>query len=265
MNRVESTDKVSLGLQIGKMLTDQNLIPIWSGPKNGFWFKAENADMLLQLLNDPDVRSKLPELTIALIQIAEANHIEIFEPAIKYSIARWLVPKGIQWTYMIVMKIVYAYLKCKAGEAVDKDPKMSAEDIITTAEFGGFEKTADWHRRLARALRDAGHHDAAVKEFEEAIRLDPDMWIAKAGIAKLYVNQQRYEEAIQIDNEILERAKRDDKMTFADKKASLWEIYKRVATSYNAIVEAIDPSDETFEKVANYMHLALEHFKEAFL
>ncbi|KXL42794.1 MAG: hypothetical protein FE78DRAFT_93319 [Acidomyces sp. 'richmondensis'] len=54
-------------------------------------------------------------------------------------------------------------------------------------------------------------------------------------------------------------------MTFADKKASLWEIYKRVATSYNAIVEAIDPSDETFEKVANYMHLALEHFKEAFL
>jgi len=262
--KVDSTDKVSLALQIGNMLTDQKLLSVWSGSKSMFWFKAEKADLLLRLLKDSDVQNKLPETTIALMQTAQANHIEIFDPAIKYSIARWLVPEGVQWNYMIVMKVVYAYLKRKVGETVDKDPKMSAEDIRATAEFGGFEKTADWHRRLARALRDAGHYEAAIKEFEEAISLDPDMWIAKAGIAKLYMKQEKYEEAIQLDNEILERAGKDDKMTIADKNLSLWELCKRLAASYNAVVDAIDRSDGDLEKLVKYMHFALGYFKKAF-
>ena len=73
------------------------------------------------------------------------------------------------------------WLTRRDGGVVDESTtsSLSAEQIRRTAEWARFEQTADWHRRLARTIRDQGWYDAAIPHFDKAIELDPELAAAR--------------------------------------------------------------------------------------
>jgi tetratricopeptide (TPR) repeat protein len=73
----------------------------------------------------------------------------------------------------------------------------SAEVVVETAEWCGFEKTVIWHRRLAMALRDLGFLDECIEYFQKAIQLGStaDAWLTRAEMATAYIREKEYRKA----------------------------------------------------------------------
>jgi len=42
----------------------------------------------------------------------------------------------------------------------------------------------------------AGHDDEAIARFQKTLEIDPKFWIADNGLARVYIRQQRYDQAV---------------------------------------------------------------------
>jgi tetratricopeptide (TPR) repeat protein len=133
----------------------------------------------------------------------------------------------------------------------------------SAAEWAGLEQTAEWHRRLGRVLRDVGCYEAALKHFEKAVSIDPGMWLAKAGIALIYILQEKYQEALDCNEAALMLAEADDRNETKDKDYGLWSIYLKSAECYAKLSAAIEEGGDKKQKV-RLLKLALENYKKAF-
>lgn len=71
------------------------------------------------------------------------------------------------------------------------------------AEYGGFEKNAYWHRRLAKIYRDAAYINAATKEFNISIKMNDQDYVALEGMAFCYEEREDYLSATEWDYKAL--------------------------------------------------------------
>jgi tetratricopeptide (TPR) repeat protein len=74
----------------------------------------------------------------------------------------------------------------------------SAETILSVAEWAGFEKTAEWHRRLAMCLGDFMRFEEAKHHFQIALDLDDQLLKARAGLANIYSMEKEYEKSLEL-------------------------------------------------------------------
>ena len=137
---------------------------------------------------------------------------------------------------------------------MDKVSKMSVDDLQSTAEWAGFERSAEWHRRVAIVLRDFSWFDAAFERFNKALELDPGMWLAKAGISKIFFARKQYRESLQNDEAVLKMAKENDQMQ---------EIYKRMGDCYTSLSGDEDEVSDSLDTI-RLLKMALESYKKAF-
>lgn len=150
----------------------------------------------------------------------------------------------------------------KAGGSVETVPNLSAEQIEETAEWGGLEQTAEWHRRLARVLRDSSWYDAAVKHFETSLHLDPGLWKSKSGIAMIYKMQKKYDEALNMFDAALKLARSDEKTPAAQDEGLAYS-YGHRADCYNALAY-INGEDGDKKRKMELLKCALEDYRTAF-
>lgn len=129
------------------------------------------------------------------------------------------------------------------------------------AEYGGFEQTAYWHRRLAKIYRDAAYINAAIKEFSISIRLDDRDPLTLWGMALCYGNRKDYLSAIEWDYKALAalpKESRSDK-AYTLQRISKWKtLLEDKDGAIDASLEAYSLSPEEIETSFTYLS-ALEN------
>lgn len=149
---------------------------------------------------------------------------------------------------------------------VDEVPKLTGEQVIEAAEWTGFERNAEWHRLLGRTLRENENYDAALEHFQQAAKLNPQLWLALAGIAKIYRAQDKLDESIEANEEVLRLAAIENEKAGKDKNFQTVYIHQALAECYEEVADENDTGepDADLAKVVKYNQLALTHYLEAF-
>ena len=95
---------------------------------------------------------------------------------------------------------------------------VKAAAIYDAADWTKFEKDSLWHRRLADTLRVYDNVDEAILEYETALALGDNLWLAYDGLARCYAQSGQYEKAIQTMQQAQKPlpAGRMDEQTFQD-------------------------------------------------
>ncbi|KAL8951462.1 MAG: hypothetical protein Q9222_002563 [Ikaeria aurantiellina] len=75
---------------------------------------------------------------------------------------------------------------------------LSAARLRELANFGLDETSPHWHTGLAWIHMEAGHNDDAIHHFQEALAIEAQAWLPKEGLARVYGEQDRLPEAIQM-------------------------------------------------------------------
>ncbi|KAL4868465.1 hypothetical protein BDV12DRAFT_209263 [Aspergillus spectabilis] len=73
---------------------------------------------------------------------------------------------------------------------------LSSDRIIKLAKVHAVEQNANWHVRVASALREANHIQDAIKQYREAETKDPNNWLIKSGFSMACAADGQYEKAI---------------------------------------------------------------------
>ena len=157
-----------------------------------------------------------------------------------------------------------SYNKRRMGTIVDKEQTLSEEDIRATAEWAGFEKTADWHRRVAKVLRENKWYEAAIDEFNRALELDSKLWTARGGIATALYQQEKYREALEQQQLTLKIVEQSEEVVpgSVDGGTLMWT-YKQMGDCYAKFCDEIEAGGDWQEK-ERLLTLALKSYKQAF-
>lgn len=119
---------------------------------------------------------------------------------------------------------------------------------------------------VGRTLRDNKNYDTALGHFETAFKMDPQLWLAKAGIAKIYREQGKLEESIEINQDVLKLAALENEKAGKDKDWNTVNIQTALAECYEEAANSIDLDSPTADvaKCIEYNQLALGQYKQAF-
>ena len=96
-----------------------------------------------------------------------------------------------------------------------------ADTILTVARSFKFEEDSRWNARVGRVLREAGHYDTAAVYLKRAIDVakpDDNVFLPYTGLAKVYVAQERYREAIEATEKGLKFVSESSTFTESDRK-----------------------------------------------
>lgn len=130
------------------------------------------------------------------ISTTEEEPVNLFKPMVMFCIKRWLCEDLPSPAPMV--SIVWRYQMLVKGEEIhDYDRSLTAEDVIEAAEFGGFERTSQWFKQCAIALRDSWCHGEALHYFEKAMELNPHDWQTLRELAQTYQEQDDWQESIE--------------------------------------------------------------------
>jgi tetratricopeptide (TPR) repeat protein len=121
-------------------------------------------------------------------------------------------------------------LRAALGDATADSDRAADAETFTAASLEAAKAYAE-----AQELSWAGQPDAAVAQYKEAIRLDPDLGRAYSGLAALYSNQGRREEAAEYYQLALTKV---DRMTEREKYRTRGGYYLFVRDSAKAIEES---------------------------
>jgi tetratricopeptide (TPR) repeat protein len=138
---------------------------------------------------------------------------------------------------------------------------MSVEEIESAAEWAGLDQTAEWYRRVAKVLGDFSWYDAAIRQFETSLDLDPGLWRSKVGIAQIYKKQKKYDDALKAYDIALKLKGSDDK-TPAAQDQDLAEVYRSRAECYKALIAAVEEGNEM--RAMELLNCVLECYRTAF-
>ena len=236
-------DKLHIGVNVARMMHDNDIYPSWAGFRNYLYFAEGFAKPMLPWIKSQELAAALaPETAAWLDNIDKANILDIFEPVLKFCAQRWLLPKiGAEYRVEVVPRLIYAWQARKRGEVVQEIPELNAERILSGAEWAGLEQTAEWHRRLAMTYRDVECWDDAKRHFEKALELDSGLWMALAGIAMLHYRREEYEEAIKCREAILTAVEADTTHDESFKTISgRWASYSNLGEIYSSMSGKID-------------------------
>ena len=199
-------EKVSIGKRLSKMLQEPDVIWEWAQAASHVFFSESNVSFLSALLQDKDLIENLVKDDQAWVQSALQSSAGIFLPLATLISKKWL--QGLYFNHTSCFAVVHVITQLPKAPAACFPA--SAKDIIKAAKWSNLEENALWHRRLAMVLRDLCYYDDAVEHFEITLKLDPTLWLARGGIAKVHAAKGDFKKAIEIEKEtvpILESSK----------------------------------------------------------
>lgn len=234
----EVTERKEIVGLLVKMFGREQFMENWAGGIGWGFFNKNNVSLVKSWLDNQDDIISLPLEDQDFIRATAESPALIFKPLARYIAKKWL--EEVYWLPARCCEIVYGYIRLESGAPLDETWTgfNTAEDIISVAEWAELTKTAVWHRRLGIALREHQNYDESMKHFAEALRLDNTMWLARAGIALIYVSKQEYQKAIELDKITEAELKQnllDEKENTLVVKASLHQTQERVAQCYEAL------------------------------
>lgn len=225
---------------LAKMFGQEEFMKNWAGGIGWGFFNNNNVSLIRSWLDNEDDITSLPSEDQDFIRATAESPALTFKPLARYIAKRWL--EDVYWLPGRCCEIVYGYIRLENGSPLEDSwiGLNEAEDIISVAEWAEIPKTAVWHRRLGIALREHQNYDESLQHFTRALELDKTMWLARAGIAMVYISKQEYGKAIELDK-ITER---DIQQNLLDEnenvvlvKANLHKTQERIAECYAALEE----------------------------
>lgn len=196
-----------------------------------------------------------PEERAAMQKMAKSDK-EILRPLARYCALMWLTEKERQedgvWFFGGWFQFLHGCVTIDDFAKKDEDGKrigfdrflwqeISVSKIRKLAHFIDLEKNAHWHARLATALRENNHLDAAIREYHISIGLDEQGWSAKLDLAECYEQRQDYTLAIDWARNSLTGIPDNQK----DIKSTHWHMISRWKLEIGDIEGEIEASRET--------------------
>ncbi|PLN86860.1 hypothetical protein BDW42DRAFT_157855 [Aspergillus taichungensis] len=160
--------------------------------------KKQRQRLISTLLEIPRTHRKLMEWLPGSYESPQ----EFYQPLAFSCAESWLQTGSMDTEFCVLFLDRYNKLGEKAlgiTSPNDHIPSIAGLDkkrILELAEFGNFKKDANWHVRVASALCEADHLEAAIDMYHKAEEGEYDKWVIKSGIAMAYAAQGHYEKAV---------------------------------------------------------------------
>lgn len=265
-SKLAASDRTYFATVLSRMLQEDDLLRTVIAPRPYTFFTCECAQLLMSYLTDPDVTVTLPAETVSRIQSKSGNPIEAFECAVQYCAKMWLVPTPPEWNIISCAAQVWAYVQRKEGRVIEQLPTLSAEQVLSAAEWAGFNQTADWHRRVGIVLRENKHFDAALEQFKKALEMDENLWLAMLGISRIRFSQEKYEEALESGEAVLRLAEKDQRREEPVNQWHIQQVHKLMGQCHESILDEMSAGDGgNVSERASRMKLAFGKYKQAFV
>ena len=238
VSKASVEDEQTLGPLLVKFCRDPSVIEEWSGSCGYEIWDNVNVSVLRKWLDDNELLSLLPSIDQDWIKSTAKQPGSIFVEVGKLDARMWLQDND--WRPLACCWSVFNCPQTVAGLALGSmDQGFDGPHIIEeTAEWAGFIKNALWHRRVAQAYREGSYLDEAQKHYEIALRLNPDMWRTRTGLAIVAGNRRDYERAIDLYNEEIEVIQAHSEEESAEKNFQLALNMKYRGRTYSTLGEA---------------------------
>ncbi|KAL4958739.1 NACHT and TPR domain protein [Aspergillus stella-maris] len=238
-------DKIEIAQMLLSMFQSEEIMTTWIGRRS--WVSTNASVKAVRQWWLGDVLEALSQEDRDFIADTEEIPITTFRKVVMYCIKKWLCEYN-SWLVQPLAAVVWSYQRLEKGNEVDfyEIFNPTADELVDAANFGGPEKHALWHRRLAMALRDVGHYEEAIEHFNTALTLEPDEWLIRAGLATTFVQQEEWQKAISLDQEvtkIISKRINDKPEEVVALKTSLHTVLERMAGCYQKLGE----EDKRFE------------------
>ncbi|KAL2871688.1 NACHT and TPR domain protein [Aspergillus lucknowensis] len=182
------------------MFRSEESMTVWISRRSWVSKKA-HTEGVRKWWQSEDVLESLSSEERDFIKSTADDPITTFRPVVMFCLKKWL--SGYTWNVAPMAAVVWSYQKLLKGVEVDFleafDP--TVDELTDAAGFGNSEKTALWYQRCAIAMRQVGHYDKAMEFFSKSLELEPDEWLARAGMAKTNVLKGQWQKAIELDEE----------------------------------------------------------------
>ncbi|GFF96178.1 tetratricopeptide repeat domain protein [Aspergillus udagawae] len=220
-------DKQTIGIYLARLLFDEWAMPRFVMFTGNVPLLEDIRDLFLTWLSNSDVQEALPPVGKGWYDsFASGDSNNIFLPAIRYIARSWLGDAASTSNGHNICKFVHDYLHARGISGVKSIE--SAEVVVETAEWCGFEKTAIWHRRLAMALRDLGFLDECIEYFQKAIQLGStaDGWLTRAEMATAYIRKKEYRKAAEAQEICMQLLDKDEQPFPNDSHKSHGQVHR---------------------------------------
>lgn len=282
-------DKRSIGQQIHKMLTDDDVILAWSilYEKNNEGLEVltdRNIEGLRKWMSNPDVLSGLAPEARDWAAKGVSESPGIFKPIGDLYARAWLSDKFNSYTpTQFCFKIVHAVAYMQEGYSWSHTNAHWADvpimqRIVKAEKWANIEETAHYHRRLGSTYLVNGMHSQALSHYDEALALDHNSVETVGRIAYCLSKDGRFPESLvqALKCEAIELASiAGGKLDAQTLKSTKWRLYKdhiliancysEMGESENALVyfkKAVRSSKdaalgpvETFDSEVGYLEL----------
>ncbi|KAL3482411.1 hypothetical protein BJX99DRAFT_217001 [Aspergillus californicus] len=178
---------------------------------------------------------------------------EFFKPLAEFCAEAWLQTGSLCTQFCVLFQQNQPPSTLEATPTSIHD--LSSGRIQHLAKFNNLEQNAEWHMRVASALRESNHLDDAIKLYREAEKKDRGSWVIKSGLAMAYAAQGSCKSAIQKAKDALALIPLSDGCTRGNLllHLSVWHGLRGNAEAEIAAAEeawALQPED--FHKTAHY-------------
>ncbi|KAL4931965.1 NACHT and TPR domain protein [Aspergillus undulatus] len=242
-----SDDREIIAKMLLEMFRDEEVMTIWIDPcsRDCSWLPTEaNLQAIRSWWKADGVVATLTQDEQDFISSTEAEPITAFKPLVMFCVKKWLREKN--WDITPLVSIVCSYQALAKGKEIN-NLKPTADELVEAAEVGDSEKDGLWYRQCAMALRQVGHHEIAFEYFAQALKLDPDDYLARGGLAMTYVRQGEWQQAVQLDEQTARQLSAEIRASPEDeeRKENLHTTLERMANCY----EKLQDGNRQFEAI----------------
>ncbi|PKX90549.1 NACHT and TPR domain protein [Aspergillus novofumigatus IBT 16806] len=196
-------DKKTIAGMLASMFGMEEYMAKWV-PRRSWVPTTENLKAIHGWWDDPKVVESLADKEAKFVLSVKEKPGETFRPIAKFYTREWLANDKAIWPIDEAAAMIASLLKCQRG--INEDFLSSfaptVAEVIEAAEWAQIEKTSCWYQRIAVVLRRTGHLDEALEYYRKATAIDPNNWIAKAGMAVTHMERQKWEAAVALDKEV---------------------------------------------------------------
>lgn len=262
--KVDTQLRESCAALILNLFESEKILKEWLPDFSAENFNTANLNCLLVFIKECTTVDSIPSQSRDWAKSITERPIELFLPAAQLAAKQWL--QGISWNTKLCTRIIYRVSSLQNGDLADDTPEVLPADVVLeAAERTGLEKNSEWHRRLAKSLRDLNYVEESQQHFETAIALDDQNWLAFAGLGRAKNLKGNIEEAQKLyksSAEILESLLAADENDH-ELKAHLARSYEDIGeTAYHLkdmttaqiyFKKSMELSKDRFVAITNYL------------
>jgi tetratricopeptide (TPR) repeat protein len=238
LSKVKLEDRKEIASMLAKMFSQEDLMESWTYRK-AWHCSNESLKLIRQWWEDQKVVDSLPQEERDFVTSTGSSPATTFKPAAMIYAKKWLDPQG--WNPAYCAPVVVSYIQFENGTNVnstDINWELTAKETVDAAEWSSMEKTAIWYQRVAVILRTSGHYDEALEYFLKSDQMDPNDWLTKAGLAKLYVLKKQWQKAIELDEnteQVLLKRIEEEPDKGDRHRISAHQVQERIGDSYGQL------------------------------